>query len=63
MYFFAGFFFESHPVYDHTKTQGPGAVFFLLYTDNSNVKAKEIATGKENSKNLLELYGVDLVRL
>jgi hypothetical protein len=45
------------------QTQGPGAVFFLLYTDNSNVKAKEIATPKENFKNLLELYGVDLVRL
>ncbi len=29
MYFFAGFFFESHPVYD--QTQGSGAVFFLLY--------------------------------
>jgi hypothetical protein len=27
------FFFESHPVYD--QTQGSGAVFFLLYTDNS----------------------------
>jgi hypothetical protein len=29
MYFFAGFFFESHPVYD--QTQGSGAVFFLLH--------------------------------
>jgi hypothetical protein len=28
--FFAGFFFESHLVYD--QTQGSGAVFFLLYT-------------------------------
>jgi hypothetical protein len=28
MYFFAGFFFESHPVYD--QTQGAGAVFFLI---------------------------------
>jgi hypothetical protein len=28
-YFFAGFFFESHPVYD--QTQGSGALFFLLY--------------------------------
>ncbi len=29
IYFFAGFFFESHPVYD--QTQGSGALFFLLY--------------------------------
>jgi len=29
MYFFAGFFLKSHPVYD--QTQGSGAVFFLLY--------------------------------
>ncbi len=29
VYFSAGFFFESHPVYD--QTQGSGAVFFLLY--------------------------------
>jgi hypothetical protein len=29
MYFFAGFFKKSHPVYD--QTQGPGAVLFLLY--------------------------------
>jgi hypothetical protein len=28
MYFFAGFFFESHPVYD--QTQGCGAMFVLL---------------------------------
>ncbi len=28
MYFFAGFFFESHLVYD--QTQGSGAVFLLL---------------------------------
>jgi hypothetical protein len=33
VHFFAGFFFESHPVYD--QTQGSGAVFFFLYTDNS----------------------------
>ncbi len=32
--FFAGFFFESHPVYDQTQGSG-GAVFFFLYTDNS----------------------------
>jgi hypothetical protein len=29
MYFFAGFFGESHPVYD--QFQGFGAVFVLLY--------------------------------
>jgi hypothetical protein len=29
MYFSAGFFCESHPVYD--QTQGSGAVFLLLY--------------------------------
>ncbi len=58
MYFFAGFFLNLT-----LQAQGPGAVFFLLYTDNSNVKAKEIAAPKGNSKNLLELYGVNLVRL
>ncbi len=31
MYFFAGFFFESHP-----ETQGAGAVFFPHFTEKSN---------------------------
>jgi len=34
MYFFAGFFFDSHSVYDQTlydQTLGSGAVFVLLY--------------------------------
>jgi hypothetical protein len=31
MYFFAGFFFQSHPMYD--QTQGFGAVFLLLYEE------------------------------
>jgi hypothetical protein len=38
MYFFAGFFLESHTVYD--QTQGTGAVFsWLDFTDISNVLA------------------------
>jgi hypothetical protein len=58
MYLFAGFL--NLTLCMTIETQGPGAVFFLLYTDNSNVKAKEIATPKENSKNVLELFMVSI---
>jgi hypothetical protein len=46
MYFFCRFFLECHPVYD--QTQGSGAVFSLLYTDNSIEFWAIFAAGNSN---------------